>query len=121
MSRSDVALSDSQRTYDRSVPFSPRVSHIAFAAVLVIAVCLWLVWVPNKPLWTDEFLSLYTGAAPGVESVVRIQRVSPVSLDPPVYHLITHFFISLLGPTAFAVRLPSLLGLLTMLVCLFLF
>ncbi len=117
----DVTLSDSRREDDREAQVSSRFCHIALGAILLMALGLWLAWAPNKPLWNDEFLSLYTGAARDAASVVRIQQLYPVSLDPPGYHLITHLFIRLLGPNAFAVRLPSLLGWLTMLVCFFLF
>ncbi|MFZ0591062.1 MAG: glycosyltransferase family 39 protein [Bryobacteraceae bacterium] len=114
-------MSDSRRVDARDAQVSSRFSDIALAAILFVALSLWLVWAPNKALWNDEFLSLYTGAAPDAASVVHIQQHYPVSLDPPGYHVITHLCISLLGPTAFAVRLPSLLGWLTMLVCFFVF
>jgi Dolichyl-phosphate-mannose-protein mannosyltransferase len=117
----NFTLSDSRREDARDAQVSSRFWYISLGAILVIALGLWLVWIPNKPLWNDELLSLYTGSAPDAASVVRIQQLYPVSIDPPGYHLITHFFVSLLGPTAFAVRLPSLLGWLTMLVCFFLF
>ena len=117
----DVILVDSHPEYGRGVQFSPGFYRIIFGLILFTALVTWVTWVPNKPLWNDEFLSLYTAAAPDVTSVLRIQQRWPVSLDPPGYHLIAHFFIRLPGPSAVLVRLPSLLGWLTMLVCLFLF
>jgi len=74
-----------------------------------------------KLFWFDEFLSYYTESSPTTAALLKAQVVSPVSLDPPFYHLLGHWIITLgLNPT-FAVRLPALLGTVMMITGVYLF
>jgi mannosyltransferase len=70
------------------------------AAIFLAAILLRLPWLGMKSLWLDEALSL--------------QLATPVMADvdfihPPLYYVIVHYATSLLGRSAFALRLPSAL------------
>jgi 4-amino-4-deoxy-L-arabinose transferase-like glycosyltransferase len=68
----------------------------------------------QKLLWFDELLSYYTEHAPTTSAVLRIQATTPVSLDPPLYHLLGHWILTLGFNPAFSIRFLSLLGCIAM-------
>ena len=70
-------------------------------------------------MWNDEFLSFYSDSAGSLRRVFLIQLHSPISLDPPTYHLLSHLCMDVLGRNGVALRLPALLGFLLLQVCLF--
>ncbi|HEV2578443.1 MAG TPA: glycosyltransferase family 39 protein [Acidobacteriaceae bacterium] len=84
------------------------------SSVIILTAVLSLLWSNARLLWQDEFLSFYSDSVPSVAHVVRVQLHSPISLDPPTYHLLSHFFMKLIGANAIALRLPALLGFLLM-------
>ncbi|MGB9032269.1 MAG: glycosyltransferase family 39 protein [Acidobacteriaceae bacterium] len=96
------------------IPWLP----LAFVA-LTAAICV--SWSAAKLLWWDEFLEFWTDHQPGWAQVAHIQLHWPVSLDPLVYHCLASTAMRLLGPSAFAIRLPALLGFLVLQFCLYLF
>jgi hypothetical protein len=90
-------------------------------AVLLLTAAMSLLWSQHKLLEQDEIFSLQTDRVATLAEVFRIQRQYPISLEPPPYHLLAHAAMRLFGPTAFALRLPALLGYLLMQLCLFFF
>lgn len=94
------------------------VSSIVF---LVLSAILSLVWSSNSLLIGDEYLSLWTDRLPSLAQITHVQRTSPISIDPLFYHVVAHADIRIFGAGPFAIRLPSLVGYLTMQVCLFFF
>ncbi|MDR3413052.1 MAG: glycosyltransferase family 39 protein [Formivibrio sp.] len=88
---------------------------------LLLTTAVSLVWSRYTLLTTDEFLVLWTDSVPSIGQVFDIQRTYPISLDPLVYHAIAHTAIRIFGANAFAIRLPSLFGVLLMQICLFIF
>jgi hypothetical protein len=72
-----------------------------------------------KPLWTDEFFTLY------------LSRLNPSQLwaalltggdqHPPTFYLLHHLIFRALGEASWVLRLPALLGFLLMMLCLFRF
>ncbi len=70
-------------------------------------------------MWNDEFLSFYSDSAASLRQVFLIQLHSPISLDPPTYHLLSHLCMDVLGRNGMALRLPALVGFLLLQVCLF--
>ncbi len=70
-----------------------------------------------KPIWTDEFFTLY------------LSRLGPAQLwralltggdqHPPPFYLLHHVFLRSLGEVPWVLRLPSILGFLMMMLCLF--
>jgi Dolichyl-phosphate-mannose-protein mannosyltransferase len=90
-------------------------------AILLLTAVMSVTWSLHKLLWQDEIFSLQTDRVATLGEVVRIQRSYPISLEPPLYHLLSHAAMAVLGPTAFALRLPAFAGYLLMQVCLYFF
>jgi hypothetical protein len=90
-------------------------------AILLLTAAMSLLWSQHKLLEQDEIFSLQTDRVATLAEVFRIQRQYPISLEPPPYHVLAHAAMQIFGPTAFALRLPALLGYLLMQLCLFFF
>ncbi len=107
----------------RSAPDRPKRSesaayfYAAFAVVLTVVLAL--IWSHFKLIWVDELLVLETDSLPSVRQVLFAQLHTPIALDPAGYHLVVHGFLRVLGNTAFALRLTSLVGFVCMQVCVF--
>ena len=93
---------------------------VAALGVLALTTILSLLWSHVRLMWNDEFLSLYSDSTATLRDVFDVQLHSPISLDPPTYHLLSHLSIDLLGQTATALRLPALAGFLLLEASLFL-
>jgi hypothetical protein len=91
----------------------------ALIAILALTAAVILGWGHFKLLDQDEMFVLQTDSVPSLRALVDVQLHYPISLDPLLYHLLGHAGTRIFGATAFAVRLPSLLGYLLMQVCLF--
>lgn len=68
----------------------------------------------------DEFLSFYTDSTPTWHDVMHVQVHTPISLDPPAYHLLSHLAMDLFGHGATSLRAPAIFGFLLMQLALFL-
>jgi uncharacterized membrane protein len=90
-------------------------------ATLALTAVLSAAWSAQKLLEQDEIFSLQTDRVGSLAEVLRIQRLYPISLEPPPYHVLAHAAMAVLGPTAFALRLPAFLGYLAMQFCLYFF
>ena len=119
-----MTVSIAQQTTDATqtrTPFSlfglPPIAWALLALTAVIS----LVWSHYKLMWNDEFLVLMTDNARSLGSVWHIQRFYPVAIDPFFYHALIYAAIKLLGPSAFAMRLPSLISFLVMQACTFVY
>ena len=97
----------------------PRLYDLAWITLVSTALAIW--WSNNKLLNQDEMFSYQTDTVHSLGEVVRIQLHFPISLDPLVFHSLAHLSTRIFGPTAFAMRLPSMLGYALMLCCVFLF
>ena len=89
--------------------------------VLLVSAVMSTTWSAHKLLEQDEIFSLQTDRVSSLAEVLRIQESYPISLEPPPYHVLAHAAIKVLGPTAFALRLPALAGYLLMQFCLYFF
>ncbi len=98
---------------------TPTVDRILLAIVLIVTAALSLSLSANRLLWQDEFLSFYSDGVPTAREVIDVQLHHPISLDPPTYHLLSHFAMSVIGRSAIALRLPALAGFLLMELALF--
>jgi hypothetical protein len=90
-------------------------------AILLLTAVMSATWSLHKLLWQDEIFSFQTDRVASLREVLRIQRSYPISLEPPPYHVLSHSAMVVLGPTAFALRLPSFVGYLLMQLCLYFF
>ena len=90
-------------------------------AFLILTALIAVLWAAVKLLWWDEFLVLWTAHQPRMSDVIRTQFHYPIALDPLFYHLVANRMVRLLGPGAWALRLPSLAGFLLMQICVYRF
>jgi hypothetical protein len=83
--------------------------HPAYFLPVWIA-AYWLVVSPSamRPMWYDELFTYYIAMSPTLEQFVG--RILHVDLNPPLGYLPVRASVALLGDTAFAVRLPSMLA-----------
>ncbi|HEX4154427.1 MAG TPA: glycosyltransferase family 39 protein [Acidobacteriaceae bacterium] len=104
-----------------SRPATPTRGNTRFAALLILLLtaAIALVWSHVKLLSQDEIFVLQTDSVSSIRELIHIQRSYPISLDPLLYHLLAHACTKILGPTALALRLPSLFGFLLMQLCIF--
>jgi len=76
-------------------------------------------WSHVKLLSQDEMYEFQTDSVGSLRQLAHVQRTSPISLDPLLYHSLSHMAMRIFGAGAFSQRLPALLGFLLMQVCLF--
>ena len=108
----------SERTHEsqdrHGIATDPAV-YAVFLLTLVLAGC----WSFVRLMWNDEFLSFYGDSTTSLRSVWNVQLHSPISLDPPTYHLLSHLCMQVFGRNAEALRMPALFGFLLLELCLF--
>lgn len=73
-----------------------------------------------RPYWYDELFTLYITRLPDLGTVWRALQEG-ADLNPPLYYVATRLAVALFGNHEFALRIPSIVGFLTMCVCLRLF
>jgi len=91
------------------------------SAFLALTAVISLLWSHYKLLWLDEIFEIWTDSCPTIGQVFKVQYSYPISLDPPAYHAIAHAVIAVFGAGPFSIRVPSLVGYLTLQICLFIF
>ena len=91
----------------------------------VVFVCvtaaLSLMWSHDKLMSQDEMYEFQTDSVRSVGELAHVQATSPISLDPLLYHALSHGAMQVFGVGVFAQRAPALVGFLLMQVCLFFF
>ena len=106
------------KTSDEAEPDWIRLLNVIVFALVLLSIGITSAY---RPMWADEFFSLYTDKVASIGDLLHIQSSYPVSLDPPGFHLLAHFAISLFGANAIAVRLPSVIGFALMMACVYAF
>jgi hypothetical protein len=96
-----------------------RENKIFAALILLLTAGVAIAWSHVKLLSQDEIFVLQTDSVSSVRELINIQRHYPISLDPLVFHLLAHASARIFGPTALALRLPSIFGFLLMQLCVF--
>ncbi len=105
---------------EKSAPASSREgTFLAALLILLLTAAVAFTWSHVKLLSQDEFFVLQTDSVSSLRQLIHIQRNYPISLDPLVFHLLAHACTRLFGPTALALRLPSIFGFLLMQICIF--
>jgi 4-amino-4-deoxy-L-arabinose transferase-like glycosyltransferase len=104
----------------------PSIAKCGLArAMVVVFVCVTaavsLAWSHAKLLSQDEMYEFQTDSVRSLAELVHVQRTWPISLDPLLYHALSHGAMQAFGAGASAQRLPALAGFLLMQVCLFFF
>jgi hypothetical protein len=104
----------------------PLILKCGLARVMVVVfVCVTaavsLGWSHPKLMSQDEMYEFQTDSVRSLAELVQVQKTWPISLDPLLYHALSHGAMQVFGVGAFAQRLPALGGFLLMQVCLFFF
>jgi hypothetical protein len=89
------------------------------ASVLLLCTAISFRVAALHKLENDELLSAWTDRLPTARQVLSVQMHWPISLDPPVYHLLAHASMKVFGVGQFADRFPAIVGFLLMQVALF--
>jgi 4-amino-4-deoxy-L-arabinose transferase-like glycosyltransferase len=93
-----------------------------FSCVVLSLSAIVLLFVAHtRPLSFDELLSWHTANIPTASELLHVQATAPVSLDPPLFHLLTHAISASGLESTLAIRLPSVAGTLLLLVTVWLF
>jgi len=102
---------------------NPDASQFPTSAIslLILTASVSLIWSHYRLLFRDEFWEMWTDRVSTIGQIIHVQRTIPVALDPIAYHVLGHASIQVLGANAFALRLPALLSILLMQICLFVF
>jgi hypothetical protein len=58
-------------------------------AILLLTAVMSVTWSLHKLLWQDEIFSFQTDRVAKLGEVMRIQRMYPISLEAPLYHVLT--------------------------------
>ena len=72
-----------------------------------------------RPLWHDELYTYYIAQAPTFTRMIHWTRT--LDLNPPLYYIFDRAIFRFLHPGQLSVRLPSMIGYLVALVCVYLF
>ena len=75
-------------------------------------------WASVRPLWHDELFTAYLLRVPSVGHLWA-GLASGIDLMPPLYHLIVRVLEPVVGSSAVALRLPSLVGFWVMCLCVY--
>src|SRR6201996_9538872 len=94
-------------------------TRLAALLILLVTAAVAFTWSHVKLLSQDEIFVLQTDGVSSLRELIHIQRNYPISLDPLVFHVLAHACTKIFGPTALALRLPSIFGFLLMQVCIF--
>ena len=89
------------------------------SAVILLTTLGSLILSHVRMMWADEFLSYWGDKLPTAGDVIRVQMQYPISLDPPLYHLLSHWSMQVFGANAIGMRVPALLGVVLSQVALF--
>jgi len=100
-------------------PAPCRLARALTILMIGLTAAVSLLWSHNKLFSQDEMYEFQTDNVPSLRGLLHVQRTSPVSLDPPVYHAFSHMAMRGFGAGEFSQRLPAFLGFLLMQVCLF--
>jgi hypothetical protein len=104
------------------VPPAPcRLARALTITTVGLTAAIALLWSHAKLFSQDEMYEFQTDSVASLRELVHVQRTWPISLDPPLYHALSHGMMRVFGPSAFAQRLPAMGGFLLMQVCLFFF
>ena len=104
---------------DRVRPAPCRLARALTIVIIGFTAAVSLLWSHAKLFSQDEMYEFQTDSVSSLRELVHVQRTWPISLDPLLYHSLSHGAMRIFGAAAFAQRLPALLGFLLMQVCLF--
>jgi len=93
-----------------SSPHNTVVKNLHYIYLIAISM-LFLICVgiaaTNRPLWYDEFFSLYISKLPSFSQIIN-SLLNRTDTNPPLDYFFRHFSIKLFGDNTLSFRLPSL-------------
>jgi hypothetical protein len=89
------------------------------ATTLAVVTVFSLVYARVRPFWMDEYLTYDTAILGSPTAVWKSLNTLPLSVDPPLYHILLQYWLRVVSPSEFAARLPSVFCYTIM--CLFLY
>jgi len=69
-----------------------------------------LVFAASKPFWHDEIFTLNIAQTGGPLAIYRALLSNIGDNNPPLFFVITHYFLKVFGPSEIGLRLPSILS-----------
>ena len=63
-----------------------------------------------KPMWFDEFITLYISQLGSVRAIWSVALVRGADPNPPLYHVLAMYSMRVFGQNALALRLPAILA-----------
>jgi hypothetical protein len=104
---------------ERAHPTPCRLARALTIVMIGFTAVVSILWSHAKLFSQDEMYEFQTDSVSSLRELVHVQRTWPISLDPLLYHSVSHAAMRVFGLDAFAQRLPALLGFLLMQVSLF--
>ena len=96
-----------------------RLARVMVVVFVLLTAALSLAWSHYKLMSQDEMYQFQTDSVGSLAELIHVQTTWPISLDPLLDHALSHGAMQVFGVGAFAQRLPSLAGFMSMQVCLF--
>ena len=87
-------------------------------AVTLLYLCVTCILAESKLLWNDELFTVYIAGLPTVGDILTILATGIEQL-PPTFHLLTRLLIRSFGEHHLTVRLPAIVGVGAMAICLY--
>jgi Dolichyl-phosphate-mannose-protein mannosyltransferase len=90
--------------------FIRRHENLILVIALVVVTAFSVSFARYRPFWLDEYLVYDTATLSSPAVVWDSLKTAPLSVDPPLYHFLIHYWLRTFGPTEFATRMPSVLA-----------
>jgi hypothetical protein len=87
-----------------------RHENLILVIVLSVVTAFSVSFARYRPFWLDEYLVYDTATLGSPSAVWNSLKTAPLSVDPPLYHFLIHYWLRIFGPTEFVTRVPSVLA-----------
>lgn len=108
----------SEKALERFADLLSRRWYVVVSVWLCVVAVSMVGYSKQKPLWADEVVYRWIAMLPTVRATWQALTLG-LNPDPPFAHLMTHGLVMLFGSSPVIVRLPSIGGILVMVVCLY--
>ena len=85
-----------------------RLARALTIVMIAFTAAVSLLWSHTKLFSQDEMYEFQTDSVRTLGDLIHVQSNWPISLDPLVYHSLSHICMQVFGANAFAQRLPAL-------------
>src|SRR5690348_6868196 len=84
--------------------------NFLLVGMLMIVSAISLLFASRAPFTVDEYLVRFTDLSGSPRAIWNLLKTAPLSVDPPLYHFLTSYWLRIFGPSEFVTRLPSLVS-----------